>query len=134
MRVVALVAAMVVATACGDDRKLARKLETSASWIAAIDMAGRSWTNNRVPVRFARQLMEEGRSQLNTASRQVRHLRSDNPDQAAAGDALEDAAHAADVVLAALEQRDAQAVGDALSSLGAYRVIMDSLATRAKLQ
>src|SRR6059036_3294995 len=43
------------------------ELDVSISWIATVDAVARSWTENRVPTRYAERTMEEASSALHSA-------------------------------------------------------------------
>src|SRR5205085_7117135 len=76
-----------------DATKLADHLERSASWLSAVQMAGNSWAQNRIPVRFAERLVDESRKSLKKSASAVASL--DLPDGAAgeASTELSEAAH-----------------------------------------
>jgi hypothetical protein len=112
--------------------KLADQLETSASWLAAIDMAGRSWSANRVPLRFARQIVEEARSGLTASARAIADLPVHGVDGPMARAELVRAVTSVDTMLAALDRRDSVGVGRAMPVIAARREAIDSMAKRAK--
>jgi hypothetical protein len=64
-----LIAAIAFATAgCkSETSKQIDQLDASISWIATVDAVARSWTENRVPTRYAERTMEEASSALHSA-------------------------------------------------------------------
>jgi hypothetical protein len=127
------VAVVLAASACKTSaEKLADHLETSSSWLAAIDMAGRGWLQNRVPVRFARQLVDEGRTELAASAHAIADLRVSEVDIPGADAELARALVSVDAVLTALERRDSTGVAKALPNIAAHHATIDSLASRAK--
>jgi hypothetical protein len=126
-------AVLLAVSACKTkEAKLADDLATSASWLAAIDMGGHSWMENRVPVRFARQLVEEGRSELAASGSAIADLHLQSGDAGAARAELARAVLSVDAVLSALDHRDSASVARAMPMIGAQRSMIDSMAKRAK--
>jgi hypothetical protein len=119
------------ASACtANEDKLADHLETSVSWLAAIDVAGRGWLQNRLPVRFSRQLIDEGRSEVAASKRAIVDLPLG--DVPAADAELAQAIASVDTLLASLERQDSTAVATALTVIAVHRSAIDSLANRVK--
>ena len=112
--------------------KLADQLETSSSWLAAIDMAEHSWMENRVPVRFTRQLVDEGRSSLSASARAIADIRVPGVDAVTARDELLRATTTIDSLLAALDRRDMMGAGRVMPMVTAQRQTIDAMAKRAK--
>jgi hypothetical protein len=126
-------AALLAAAACKtQQQKFSDQLETSASWLAAIDMAGHSWMENRVPVRFSRQLVDEGHSELAASEAAIAGLHVQAGDAASARAELARAVVSLDTVLAALDHRDRTGVAKAMTTIGAQRLMIDSIAKRAR--
>jgi hypothetical protein len=126
-------AAILAAAACKTpEQKFSDHLERSASWLAAIEMGGHSWMENRVPVRFSRQLVDEGRSELAASEAAIADLHVEGGDVASARAELARAVFSLDTVLAALDHRDSTGVARAMPTIGAQRLMIDSMAKRAK--
>ena len=94
-------------------------------------MAARSWKENRVPVRFAHRVIDEGRAGLIASARAIADLDVQDADVDVAGAELARAVAAVDTMLAAVDRRDRAGVGQATVVIAARREAIDSLAKRA---
>jgi starvation-inducible outer membrane lipoprotein len=126
-------AACLVLTACASDsQKFSDSLDTTRSWLASVHMVSRAWIGNRVPVRFARQLVDEATSQLERTGQSIASLDVDQAERSEALDELTRATQATRFILAALERRDVHGVDAALPAIAAHITRVDSLSSRAQ--
>jgi hypothetical protein len=57
-----------LAVSCkSESAKQIEELDASISWLATVDAVARSWTENRVPTRYAERTLEEASSALHSA-------------------------------------------------------------------
>ena len=119
--------------ACANDSaRFADNLATAKSWLATADMTGHMWLSNRVPTRFARQVLDEARGQLEATRQSLTTLAVDATQRDAAAVELRHATEDTDALLAAVAHDDARGAFDRLPRIGAHMSLIDSLAARAK--